>query len=158
MEACGPILRIDSQMDVMPKGVKESIRIYEVGGIGGDFNIFLPEKKYIELIELQQPLPIKFTILDGKHASEEAHDGNIVKLTDTVAEIQAQGNCCELTNLKIALFNDKENEITPDLYAKVTEILPKPLPTFRVYFTSVPPEAKTFFEKVLVPEKQGRKR
>jgi hypothetical protein len=29
----------------MPKGVKKLLTIHEVGGIGGDFQLFLPPKK-----------------------------------------------------------------------------------------------------------------
>ena len=155
LHACGPILRIDSQMDVMPKGVKEPITIYEVGGIGGDFNVFLPAKEQIEFIELQPPLTVQFTILEEKDASNKAHPGTIVRLNNQIAEIQAQVSCQKLTNLKLALFDDGRHEITSDLYAKVTAELSQTPPLFRVNFTAVPPEVETFFEKVLAAQTQS---
>jgi adenylate cyclase len=36
---CGSILQIVNQMDVIPKGFKKSITIYEIGGIHGDYNL-----------------------------------------------------------------------------------------------------------------------
>lgn len=147
---CGDILRIDDQMEVMPKGVKKPITIYEVGGIGGDYNIFLPEKGEIELLELQQPLCVKFTILEGKHASDKMHEGMIARMVEKIAEIQTDVMADKLTNLKISLFDNGGTEITSDLYAKVTEIFSESPPIFKVNFTSVPPEAEEFLEKILV--------
>ena len=42
----GDILRIDEQRDVTPKGSEASIRIYEVGGISGKYNLALEKKEY----------------------------------------------------------------------------------------------------------------
>jgi len=148
VEACDPILRIDSQLEVMPKGVKELITIYEVGGIGGDFNIFLPEKENIELTELQQPLTVEFTILAGKHAGVDMHKGTVVRMVNKVADIQTDVMTDKLTDLKLSLFDNEGTEITSDLYAKVIEIFSESPPMFRISFTSVPPEARAFFEKV----------
>ena len=50
IEDCEGLLRIDDQFQVMPKGVKQPITIYEIGGIGGTYNSYLPEKKKVELI------------------------------------------------------------------------------------------------------------
>ena len=47
LDECGDICRIDTAMKVMPKGVKKPLTIHEVGGIGGDFQLFLPPKKEI---------------------------------------------------------------------------------------------------------------
>lgn len=64
LAACGPILRIDKQMDVMPKDVQTSVTIY---GIDGHFQYALREKR-VELMQLPQLFTTAFTILDGKHA------------------------------------------------------------------------------------------
>ncbi|MCP4401388.1 MAG: adenylate/guanylate cyclase domain-containing response regulator [bacterium] len=145
LKACGGMLRIDGQMEVRPKGVTEPVTIYDVGGIGGDFNVSMPEKKHIGLLKLPQSLPVEITILDGKHAGENRYPGKIVTLSDSVAEIQAERGCRELTNLKITIFDTNGNCVTKELYAKVRELLSESHPVFRVHFTSVPPEAETFF-------------
>jgi adenylate cyclase len=147
-EECGPILRIDDQMEVMPKGVKRPITIYQIGGIGGEFKLYLPEKKDIPLVALKTPFMIRFTILEGKHAGDEEHEGIIAKMFGKMAEIQADMVAEKLTNLKISLFDGDGKEITSDLYAKVTENVTESPPTFRVNFTSIPPEAKEHIETV----------
>lgn len=152
LKACGDILRIDDQIEVMPKGVKEPITIYETGGIGDDFNIFLPKKQKVELIDLYQPLPIEFTILEGKYAGNEAHKGEITKILPKTAEIHTHIITEKLNNLKISLFDSPNSIITSELYVKVTEVLSESPPVFVVNFTSVPPEAETFFEKILASQ------
>ena len=77
VEECGQhLLRIDDRMDVMPKGVKKPITIYEVGGIRGEFNLFLPEKVDVPLLDLPHPIPIEFTVLEGKHAGDARYKGS----------------------------------------------------------------------------------
>ncbi|MDM8550484.1 adenylate/guanylate cyclase domain-containing protein [Desulfobacterales bacterium HSG2] len=146
LKDCGPILRIDDEMEVMPKGLKDPITIYEVGGIAGEYNLFLPEKKEAELLDLKQFLPIQFTPLSGKHASEEMFQGHVLKVAAEGAEIRAELAVERLSNLKISLFDDEGYEITTELYAKVTRNISESPIVFRVNFTSVPSEAKSFFK------------
>ncbi len=155
LEACGPILRIDDQFEVMPKGVKQSIIISDIGGIGGDFNIFLPEKEPPELLALQQPLAIKFNILSGKHASQQQYEGKVLKLLMNMAEIQADIAVEKLTNLKVTLLDEVGHEITKDLYTKVVENISDSPALFRVTSTSIPPEAKHFLDKLLASQPKG---
>lgn len=148
-QECDDLLRIDDQMNVMPKGVKEPITIYEVGGIQGSFQIFLPEKKSVELVELPQPLPIIFTIVEGKHASDEKFSGQIMRLTPKIAELQAAVIADKLTNIKISLFDTAGVEVTPELYAKVIQVVSSTPPVLRVNFTAIPHEAEVFIKKLL---------
>ncbi|BDA70198.1 hypothetical protein CAL7716_043640 [Calothrix sp. PCC 7716] len=38
------IVRVDGEMQVQPKGIKKQITIYEIGGIAGKHNLYLPQK------------------------------------------------------------------------------------------------------------------
>ncbi len=147
-QACGNILRVDGQMEVMPKGVKDPITIYDIGGIGGEFGIALPVEQVTEVHDLLTPIAVEFTILEGKHASNSAHAGALIRLSDLsgekIADVSASLICHELTNMKFVLFDEEHREITRELYAKVTDVLSKTPPMFRVNFTSVPPEAEQF--------------
>lgn len=145
LKACGPILRIDDQLEVMPKGVKKPLTIYEIGGIGGEYNLYLSEKEKIKMVELRQSLQIQFYILNEKDTRDDAHKGYISKLADKGAEIRTDVPIDRLKNLKIHLFDDEENEITTDLYGKVTQVISNDPFVMTVLFTSVPPEATAFF-------------
>ena len=151
MEECGQhLLRIDDQIEVMPKGVKKPITIYEVGGIRGEFDLFLPEKVDAELMELSRPILIEFIILEGKHAGETRYVGTLDRLFEKTAQISAEISVDKLVNLKISLFDYDKSEITSDLYAKVIKNVSKDPAVFHISLTSVPPEAATFFEHVAV--------
>jgi len=146
---CGDICRIDTAIKVMPKGVKKPLTIHEVGGIGGDFQLFLPPKKEITWIELKQGLPVQFTVVDWKHTGELGHGGAITKIAHNRVEIHSEVLPALLTNLRISLYDPGDHEITDDLYGKVVSYLSESPPALLVHFTSVPPEAETFLTKFL---------
>ncbi|MCP4406128.1 MAG: response regulator [bacterium] len=152
LKACSGIVRVDGQEEVMPKGVIEPIVIYDVGGIGGEFDIFLPPKKPSDLFELQKPFPFEFVILDDKHAGRDVYHGDLLQLAETTRERTAVAEtdkiCRQLTNLKISLFDEHHREITKELYAKVIDVISLTPSTFRMNFTSVPPEAEKFFKRL----------
>ncbi len=148
LTACGPILRIDSEKAVMPKGVKEPMTIYDIGGIGWNYDIFLPEKEPVELQPLSHPVSITFIILAGKHAGQTVYEGKMVKMDDNMAEVLSSRSCRELTNIKMTLFDDAGREIANDVYGKITDTVTGDVSGFTVTFTSVPPEAEAFLEQV----------
>ncbi len=147
--ACGDYLRLDRSLEVMPKGVKEPVTIYDVSGIGGNFNIFLPQKRVVKLVALSKPIPIEFTIVEEKHAGKEFYAGTMMKLRETEAEIEAERACRQLTNLKISVFDQHHVCLVENVYAKVTDVCSHSPLIFRVSFTSVPPEAEQFFRRVI---------
>jgi len=149
LDECGDVCRIDTAMKVMPKGVKKPLTIHEVGGIGGDFQLFLPPKKEITWLELKQGLPVRFTVVDWKHTGELGHGGAITKIAHNMVEIHSEFLPSPLANLRISLYDPDDREIADDLYGKVVAHLSESPPAFLVHFTSVPPEAETFLAKLL---------
>lgn len=148
-QLCGDLLRIDQTLDVMPKGVKTPITIYDIGGIGGPFKLSLPQKHIAELVALPRPLAIEFIILEGKHVGQRAYAGTITALNYTEADIEAERACRPLTNLKLALFDSRQVCVAEDVYAKVIHAHSQPSAAFRVSFTVIPPDAEHVFRQVL---------
>jgi adenylate cyclase len=149
LKECGDIVQIDNAMQVMPKGVKEPLTIYEVGGIGGDYQLFLPSKPEVDWIGLAQSLPIQFTVLEGRHVGELRHNAAIIKLAPKMAEITAEILPPRLSNLRLSLYDSQEQLITNNLYVKVLVHLSDLPPVFQVNFTALPPEAETFLAESL---------
>jgi adenylate cyclase len=149
--ACDPILDIDHQMEILPKGFHSPVTIYEVRGIGGDFNIFLPERKTIQVVELKRPLDIRYKILTGIQTIRTEHNGKLIKLEEMAGEIEVEQLLCPLTNIKISLFDKNGKEVTSDLYAKIIENMSESPQVYKIHFTSVPAEAETFIDKLLTP-------
>jgi adenylate cyclase len=156
VKACGDIVRIDHAMQVMPKGVKEPLTIYEVGGIAGDYQLFLPPKPEVVWIELVQQVPIQFTVLEGKHVGDLRHSAAIRKLAPKMAEITAEILPPSLANLRLSLYDPRKRLITDNLYGKVLAHLSDHPPVFQVNFTAIPPEAEIFLEKSLSPTPIGK--
>ena len=148
LEACDGLVRVDDQLEVMPKGVKNPIIISEIGGIGGEFNIFLPEKKEVELRPLTKKVFFHFIILAGKHASTDTHIGKILKMTGKEAEIEAPISVEKLNNVKVSLVDENGKELANDLYAKITKNISENPILFRVNFTSVPNEVEKVFKEI----------
>ena len=150
-EACGERLKIVDRMEIVAKGVKGPIAIYEVGGIHGDHDLVLPEKEDAVLPRLENPLNIKFTVLARKRVSAEAFAGTLVGLLGNSALVEADTVPERFAEIKICLFNCTGDEVTDDLFAKIVSIIPGSPVTFRISFTSVSSEARSFFEMLNKP-------
>jgi adenylate cyclase len=140
------ILRVDGKMQVQPKGTKQSITIYEIGGIGGKYNLYLPQKTET-LIALEQEIPLQFRVVKDKHLLEKVYRGNVVKISSTDAHIYSQEPVEIFNNLKIDFYSLDGTWIVTDVYAKVVKILDNSN-HFYIRFTSVPSSFQLFAESV----------
>ena len=155
LQECGPILRIDAEMDVVPKGVDKPITIYEIGGIGGDYKSFLPEKQALELTELDGSLSVEFWVIAQKDAGTEAHPGEVIAVSLSGARLRSEGLLPGLKeNLKLTFRDRSGTPLSDAIYAKVSEHSSKKPPTFVVHFTSVSPATESFLES-LIADKGG---
>jgi adenylate cyclase len=151
-DACGPTLRIDGESEVMPKGVKEPITIYEVGGIGEPFNTFLPVKERVELRAVSPPVALRIGRLSGKHADAASHDGTLVGIAGNLVEVDAEAEVESLENLKLVVLDRRSQVVTDELYAKVVEVQTSghSAQRLRLNLTSIPPAAEAFFAALVL--------
>jgi len=139
----GDILRIDAQRDVMPKGADTPLRIYEVGGIAGDFNLAL-EGRDPNLVTLARRIPLHYTVLEGKDAGKTGQAGSVVRLAKNCAEMRLGALFEIMTNLKMNLEAVDEKLSSRNFYGKV--IKSPEDGTHVVRFTSVPAEVDAYFQ------------
>ena len=144
-QEAGEILRIDAQRDVLPKGAETPIRIYEVGGIAGYYNLALDSKEQ-PLVPLARHIPLMFTVLEGKNARKKELEGSIFKLSKKNAEISLGETVSLLANLKMNLKDVDEKLSTSHFYGKVIKCSGKRGLTQLIRFTSVPPEVDAYFQ------------
>jgi len=144
----GDVLRIDAQREILPKGAETALKIYEVGGIGGSYNLAL-ETKAPDLVSLKRPVPIQCTLLDGKKVERTALDGVLVELSEKGASIDLNQPVKPMTNLKINLSQVADKLAARDFYAKVTEYSKGEVCSHLVRFTSIPPEVDAYFQALL---------
>ncbi len=143
---------IESEKQVTPKGVKEPISIYEVGGIKGDYNLFV-EKKEESFLKIPQPLLLEYRILDGKNIAETKYYGQLVELSENGGIIDynhndPQGFISGLTNIKCNLLSsDNYQPISDDIYAKVLD-KSNNNGGFYIHFTAKPPQVTKQLEEL----------
>ncbi|MEH2078540.1 MAG: adenylate/guanylate cyclase domain-containing protein [Nostoc sp.] len=145
IKEAGSIIQIVGSKEVQAKGVKQSIKIYEVGGIAGKYNLYLTQEEEI-FFKLPEAIPLKYAILDGKDVHTTVIEGKLVKLSAKGAQVYYESavNSVVLqpfTNLKLNLFMPDNTEISKDIYAKVLDKAADP-DNFYICFTSLPLEVE----------------
>jgi class 3 adenylate cyclase len=146
----GPILRIAQQIEIEAKGIDGPITVYDVRGIGGEHDLFLPEGEE-SFIPLPTSIPVKYTVLEGKYLGGGAFMGSLVKLSFKGGEIHSDTLVSSWSNIRIQLTNLDGEPIPGHLYGKVIRQFLGVGPTgFSVHFTSIAPEVTTFFQNLLM--------
>jgi len=144
-QEAGEILRIDAKRDVLPKGAEMPLRIYEVGGISGNYNLAL-EAKNPALLILTRQIPLVYTVLEGKDVGQKGLNGFVVKLSQNCAVIELEGLLEPMTNLKMNLGDVDGKLSAKDFYGKVIQGPEGNGQTHLVRFTSVSPEVDAYFQ------------
>ena len=72
---------------------------------------------------------IKYSIIKGKYAGAELHNGKIVKLSETFLDIQTGTKLEKFSNLKISINIYIDKNVNAIIYAKVVQ--------YHVYQTSI---------------------
>ena len=143
LQDAGSIVKIQGQRQVKPKGVQQPITIYEVYGIAGFYNLYLPREEEL-FLPLDEEIPIQYALVDGKNISDTLFKGSLVELSDKGAKVRSE-NLGEdnlpsaLTNLKLNLLTSNiPAEVSEDMYAKVLEKWAE-RGSFYIRFTANPP-------------------
>jgi adenylate cyclase len=145
----GPIVKAAEKIEVAAKGIDKPIAIYNARGIGGKYNLFLPDSADT-LVPLPEAIPLQFTLLEGKHLGDAVCTGSLVKLSAKDGEVRSEHPVEPWSDIKIQLLSSDGEDLPGDLYAKVMGCLSEGSRGFAVHFTSVPPEVAAFFERLLV--------
>jgi adenylate cyclase len=138
------IAQITGELEAQMKGVAKPVRLYEVSGIAGEYNIVLDRHDTEAIIEMPQPVQLQYGILAGKHLSDETFTGELIALSNQGAEIRSSPQPKPLSNLKIELammaVADTNSPIVHEIYAKVIHKPGREASTFWVQFTMIAPE------------------
>ncbi|MBV6628185.1 MAG: adenylate/guanylate cyclase domain-containing protein [Rivularia sp. (in: Bacteria)] len=147
VDTVGEIIQLSGEMQVQPKGFTEPITIYEVGGIGGQYNLSLPDEKE-SLMVLENKIPIKYRISQGKHISEEEFAGYFIELSLNSVQLYTEYPLKVFSNLQIQLSVEKSEFNQQHIYAKVIKILDDKSNYFLLRFTALPSDIKVWFEEL----------
>ena len=141
----GEVLRIDSERVVFPKGAEASLKIYEIGGIAGQYNLAL-EGENPPLVRLKRQISLTYKVLEGKTDGKRESAGSVIRLSKKGAEITLDRPVGMLTNLKMNLRDVDENLAIKFFYGKVFENSTTNEKIHLVRFTSLPPEIDAYFQ------------
>jgi adenylate cyclase len=144
-QKAGGVLRIDAQQEVLPKGAETPLRIYEVGGIAGRYNLALRGKDPA-LVDLARQIPLRYTVLEGKKVGKKGLQGIVVKLSEKTAVITLDEPHEPLTNLKMNIGGVDEKLTARDFYGKVIGRSEENRQKHVIRFTSIPPEVDAYFQ------------
>ena len=143
------LIKIENQKLVQPKGVKKSITIYEVGGILGNYNLFISKQEQ-HFYPIPTPILLQYFILEGKHISDGILMASLVELSEKGGLIITEANNHiipgALANLKLNI-KLKSEQWSDDIYAKVLEKSAKP-GAFYVGFTAKSPEVEQYLNQL----------
>jgi adenylate cyclase len=130
-------LQIVGTQQIEPKGMKEPVTIYEISGIGGEYNLFLPQESEA-IISLNQKVPVEYTVLQGKHIIDTVFEGELICLSEKGAQLQVSQELKLFSNLKLKLLIDAP--LTTEekyLYAKVVKQSDADRRHFLISFTAI---------------------
>jgi adenylate cyclase len=144
----GPLVRVMEQLEIEAKGIDQPITVYDVQGLGEPYNLFLPARDEA-LVTLREAIPLRYTLVEGKHLDRTMFTGSFVKLSAKGGELHTDHPVAPWSDIRVQLLHQAGAELPGDLYAKVLRPLPEHSPGFAVHFTFVPPEIATFFQSLL---------
>jgi class 3 adenylate cyclase len=144
-EAAGEVLRVDGRREVHPKGAEAPLRIYDVGGIGGRFNVALdaPAPSFVALV---RPLPLRFALVEGKDAGRTGGEAFAMRLARSSVEIETELPLVAMSDLRMNLTDAGDALDARDFYGKVIRGCEGRGSTALVRLTAVPPEIDAFLE------------
>ncbi len=146
------IVKIAGHKQITVKGIEQPISIYDIWGIGGFYNLFLP-KEQEQFFSLPTEIPIQYTILEGKTLGGIIFKGSLIELSAKGAKVRINSEEIKAkprpnSNLKLNLISPTSpNPVSPDAYAKVLERAAGS-DSFYLIFTAKPPEVEARIAKI----------
>jgi adenylate cyclase len=102
VDEAGPVLRIDGRREVTPKGSESPVTLYDIGGVGGDYNVVLDRTQ-----EPLHPPPVEMRLayrrVSGKHVTGDRAVADVTGLSATGLEADGLRDVGLLDNVELHL-------------------------------------------------------
>jgi adenylate cyclase len=144
-DVTGDTVLYDGEVKIDPKGVRGTIKVYEVVGLGSTGRKL--GARAVPPVPLKTPVRVRCYILEGKQAAGAPIAGAIAALSPSEAVIDVERPFRQLTDLRLVLVGGEGEELGEPLYAKV-------LPSggggqVAVRFTAVSPASAEWIRETL---------
>jgi hypothetical protein len=123
--------------------VASSVLLFEIGAIGGPFDLSLPSRSK-PLRPLAPPLPVRLTTLEESFAGRTVHEGHLTEVSTLRPTSSLPVSLAVLSNLKITGTETPQGNPAGDIYGKVLEEVAEAPGRARIWFTSISPELRTW--------------
>lgn len=132
-ESVADIVTVRNEMEVKLKGIDKLVKIYDVSGIKGGYDLCLKEKDG-ELCTPDKQIAVRFSMVKDKHIEEKKYDAHITQISSEEAIIIMPHPVKNLSNIKL-MFTDTAGKVIKDnVYAKVID--GRDVSRTRIHFTT----------------------
>ncbi|MBI5178939.1 MAG: response regulator [Nitrospinae bacterium] len=142
IRAAKSVVKTGEEFTVPFKGFAQPVRVCEVRGIGGEFNLSLPVEKTAP-VPLERKITVAFEVLEGKHSTGQKFIGALTALAENTALLRSGRELPIHANLVITITWEERAGSIASINAKVMKEAGEG--EYHVNFTFVPPEARAFF-------------
>jgi len=143
--ACDGLLQVKDEMRVTPKGIATEISIFDIVGVAGAEPVRLAEQVESPPRMFATPVRVSMTDLKGGE-SRLLFRGKILSITGRVMEVRSEQSCDKLSNLRMSLLDDADQEISSQFYAKVIRQLADQPVIIRLHVTYLPVEVQEILD------------
>lgn len=144
------LVQVRGTQEVQFKGLASPITLYDIGGLGGRYQLTLPAEAPAVFTTLASPLPITCSPLIDKAVAEVAIPGAIIRLATSAAEAWLEEPVAIHTNVKILLASQNAAGFSA-VYAKVLALEPadarQPHSTVHLAWTTLAEDIQSFLEQ-----------
>jgi class 3 adenylate cyclase/HAMP domain-containing protein len=131
------LAEIGDVVQVEVKGMPGLVTLYEVQGLGGDYDLHLKGKIEI-LVALPERLPVSLLRIEDKIVTGTAGNAWITELSETAARVVYEGELKEWEDVNVRLLSNNREELPGRLYGKVIQVKTgEPLSEAMVRFSSI---------------------
>jgi len=144
LDAAGPSVEAGRALAIQAKGFREPIEVYDLKGIGGRHQLFLPERDTASR-RLVAEVAVRYTIVDDKALGGPTLAGWLVAAGEAVAILKPGRPLRLFTELHLRIVGPGERELEGDAYAKVTETPGDD--TVTICFTALPASLRRYLRE-----------
>ena len=141
-EQMAEFVQVGDTQDLRFKGLDEPVRVYEVRGMTGPYACEMPEAAPETFVDLASPIEVRMFAVEGKTVSDEAVPAVVERASGNCIDVEADAPFERNANFMLRVADEAD---VSDIYAKVVEAEGARL---MLRFTSLPDDAKAYFEKV----------
>jgi class 3 adenylate cyclase/CheY-like chemotaxis protein len=155
LDQAGAALEVGQKVTFQAKGFKEPVDVYDLLGVGGSWNVRLPERD--DRLEPFKPeLPVTVAVLEGKQMSDITFEGTLQRGSVSAATLRSDRALRAFTNLRLRLKGPDGQPRPGDLYAKVASGEKEADGGVLVRFTSADPQVMDALRQALAGNSNAR--